>query len=54
MRFERFHFGLIGVCLFFGAVIGGALAGRRGLGGMAAGTMVGLMVATSLLETNAE
>ncbi|MBK3787076.1 hypothetical protein G3A43_43715 [Paraburkholderia aspalathi] len=52
MRFERFHFALIWVCVLLGAGVGRALAGTEGaIGGMVAGTMVGLMIATSLLDT---
>ncbi|MBK3787212.1 hypothetical protein G3A43_44515 [Paraburkholderia aspalathi] len=53
MQFERFHFALIGICMFLGAAVGGVLAGTNGaIGGMLAGALVGTMVAVSLLGTD--
>ena len=55
MRYERFHFGLIGACTLVGAAIGGVLIGTDGtIEGALVGMMVGVMAATSILDTDAE
>ena len=55
MRYERFHFGLIGACTLVGAVIGGVLIGTDGaIEGTLVGMLVGVMTATSILDTDVE
>lgn len=55
MRYERFHFGLIGTCTLLGGVVGGVLIGTDGaIGGTLVGMLVGAMIATSILDTDVE
>jgi hypothetical protein len=55
VRFEQFRFGLIGICVLVGAAVGAALVGMEGIAnGMLAGAVLGVIVAVSLLRTDAE